>query len=503
MNYWELKEKEIHKISFGLKSGVKCHILPNEQPVLLLNFPLKIIYINRFWKPVIDCFVKNKEVPFKKICQRAREIEPARIESFLNELVSDGFIFQKGIYIPSEYPVVSVIIPTGVKEDDLLSCLGSLKKLEYPDDKLEIILVGNLKTAKTEKKMSGFSRINFIKSGEILGSAAIKNLGASRAKGEILAFIEPHSIVHAMWLKELVPAFADDTIGAVGGLIDLYYEISELDHYIKNRTAREMGKDYGRSSGKRSFIYLPPSNLLVKKELFSATGGFREDLKAGEEIDFYISVQDMGKRLEYRPVGKVFQKPRNRFLTFCKHAFNLGASEPLIQEKHPDRIKRFFLAANETVFWISLFFSVIFGSYLLLGLCLTIFLSDFLSTYIKILRRRIPVNVFFILTGIMRCYFSFLCYFSNFISRHYFLPALFLMGIFPLLSGGVIFLHILSGVTDYWIMRPYMSQVGFMFYFTLDNILYQAGLWWGAIKYSRFNLIFPKLISTNEREEFI
>ena len=118
----------------------------------------------------------------------------------MNELVSDGFIFQKGVHVPPEYPVVSVIIPTGVKEDDLLSCLGSLKKLEYPEDKLEIILVGNLNTNKTEKKMAGFSRVNFIKSGEILGSAAIKNLGAAKAKGEILAFIEPHSIVHAMWL---------------------------------------------------------------------------------------------------------------------------------------------------------------------------------------------------------------------------------------------------------------------------------------------------------------
>ena len=53
-------------------------------------------------------------------------------------------------------PSVSVIVAARNEEENILKCMKSLDKLEYPEDKLQIILVDDRSTDKTENIIENF-----------------------------------------------------------------------------------------------------------------------------------------------------------------------------------------------------------------------------------------------------------------------------------------------------------------------------------------------------------
>ena len=54
---------------------------------------------------------------------------------------------------PSEWPAVSIVVPARNEEDDIDACLDSLRACDYPEDKLEIIVVDDFSTDGTGERV--------------------------------------------------------------------------------------------------------------------------------------------------------------------------------------------------------------------------------------------------------------------------------------------------------------------------------------------------------------
>jgi glycosyltransferase involved in cell wall biosynthesis len=117
-------------------------------------------------------------------------------------------------------PLVSIIIPTYNRQADLDRCLASLLKSDYP--RLEIIVVNNASTDDTTKLLlkKYSSKIIIITSQTNLMAAGGRNLGATKANGKYLFFLDDDNTVTKTAISQLVSSFTTlPQLGLAGPLM--------------------------------------------------------------------------------------------------------------------------------------------------------------------------------------------------------------------------------------------------------------------------------------------
>lgn len=489
-----MKEKRFHKVkglSFRLPKGVAPH--DSEKSFQLVrHFPLKTIFLHKSWIPVMALLSGGEFIPLGEILAIMKDADPEKTELLLNDLLRKGFLEQEGFSVLPEYPSVCVIIPVRNRPHEIESCLLSLGKLDYPDDKLEIIVVDDASTDHTPRVVSGFP-VKLITLKKNRQAAYCRNLAAKQALGEILAFIDSDCLADPLWLKELISAFKDSRVGGVGGRVASWFEETPLDCYEEVKSSLIMGKRFTRSRENEPFFYVPSCNLLVRKSLFLSLGGFKKKLFVGEDVDLCWRLQDAGHLVEFRPVGTVFHKHRNRLKPFCLRRFDYGTSEPLLQRLHRSRGKKMVFPLGSSLFWSLGILALAFKSTMVLFLCAVIVIAETLNKGFFVRRRGIPVKTPALLLSVFRGYFAHFYHACAFLSRYYLIwsiPALFF---FPLAFGIIGCAHMLTAIMEYATKKPRMNPFSFFFYFSLEQLFYQLGVWWGCIRHLSFQAVNPQL----------
>jgi UDP-glucose:(glucosyl)LPS beta-1,3-glucosyltransferase len=101
---------------------------------------------------------------------------------------------------------VSVIIPTYNEENEIVECLESLGEQSYDD--FEIIVVDDGSTDRTIDVLNSLSTIHYPPSTlfrqKHKGAGAARNLGAIKAKGEILVFVDADMTFEPDFISNLV-----------------------------------------------------------------------------------------------------------------------------------------------------------------------------------------------------------------------------------------------------------------------------------------------------------
>lgn len=121
----------------------------------------------------------------------------------------------------SELPTVSFIVAAYNEERIIEQKIKNDLRLDYPEDKLEIIVVSDGSTDSTpqiiQKLQKLSSLINALHSPERKGKTAALNRAVALAKNEILVFSDANSFFKADALKKLVRHFSEPRIGGVCG----------------------------------------------------------------------------------------------------------------------------------------------------------------------------------------------------------------------------------------------------------------------------------------------
>jgi hypothetical protein len=179
---------------------------------------------------------------------------------------------------------------------------------------------------------------------------------------------------------------------------------------------------------------------------------------------------------------------------FCSRRFDYGTSEPLLQKSHDKRIKQFFFPLRDCLFWSLIFLSLVSGWIPWLGLSGVIAVADTLTKLTKTRKKNIPMRLPGLMFVTVRSYGAFFYHFCAFVSRYYLVwaPVIFMAA--PLVSAIVLCMHLLTGVSEYFIKKPRLSLPLFLCYFTMDQLAYQLGVWWGCFKTLCFSPINPYLV---------
>src|SRR5437660_11076272 len=125
---------------------------------------------------------------------------------------------------------VSIIILNYNGREHLGACLSSLEDLEFPKQQLEIIVVDNGSTDGSLGFVKArFPKVVLIHNETNLGFSKAANIGAERAKGEYLAFLNNDMRVGKNWLSVLLEtARAGEGFACVGSTV-LNWEGTEVD----------------------------------------------------------------------------------------------------------------------------------------------------------------------------------------------------------------------------------------------------------------------------------
>jgi mycofactocin system glycosyltransferase len=488
--------KELQKdkpLAYRLRKEIKCYAKDNRF-ILVLNYPLKVIVLDHSWKPLFDTLSKDEFVAFESLASLFNQVTVEKLELFLNQLTRKGFLEQEGFAKLADYPSVSVVIPVRNRPEEIAACLSSLGQLDYPSEKIEIIVVDDASSDNTPAAVSDFP-VKLISLQQHRQASFCRNLAAQKAQGDILAFIDSDCLADPLWLKELVPAFRIDTLGAVGGMVDSFFNEKGLDRYEKVRSSLNMGSWFRSSEEGGNFFYVPSCNLLVRRDLFLRMGGFKEELHVGEDVDLCWRIQDQGCHVEYRPMGRVYHKHRNRLGTFCSRRFDYGTSEPLLQRLHKKRIKLMTFPPSESLFWGLLAVSALFQSLPVFCLGGMLLFVNSLIAFNKIRRKGIPITFFRLFLAVSRGHLAFLAHFCSFVSRYYLIWSFFIFPLFPSVTAIVMSAHFLTGITEFFIRKPHLSILPFLGYFSLEQLSYQSGVWWGCIKNLCFRPVNPVLVT--------
>ncbi|MDB5334959.1 MAG: glycosyl transferase family 2 [Planctomycetaceae bacterium] len=124
---------------------------------------------------------------------------------------------------PTEWPMVSLVIAAYKEEKVILPRLVNATLLDYPAEKLEILVGVDGSEDCTGDLVREFvdSRVRLIQYPVRRGKASVLNDTVPQARGEIIVFSDANTMTQPNSIKQLVRHFAESQVGAVCGKLEL------------------------------------------------------------------------------------------------------------------------------------------------------------------------------------------------------------------------------------------------------------------------------------------
>ncbi len=142
-------------------------------------------------------------------------------------------IFPKPVERKNIEPTVTILITAYNEEKSIREKLENTLQIDYPREKLEIIVASDGSTDRTDEIVKEFADkgIKLFRQEGRKGKTFTQNKAVEKASGEIILFSDATTLYPKGILRRLLPCFADKTVGCVSGrliyLADANSAISE------------------------------------------------------------------------------------------------------------------------------------------------------------------------------------------------------------------------------------------------------------------------------------
>ncbi|MFA6142749.1 MAG: glycosyltransferase family 2 protein [Candidatus Omnitrophota bacterium] len=216
----------------------------------------------------------------------------------------------------SPLPRVSVIVLNYNGFRHLKDCFSSLRKIDYPGDSVEYIMVDNGSTDDSVRYVAKeFPWVCVIKLDKNYGFSKGNNVGAQSAKYDHIVFLNNDTAVERNWLKALVSGMADSGCSIVNSKVLYFHNRCILN--IGRGHLNRWGVGFCKGAGEDQSLYneriyihhATGCSMLLKKDDFMKIGGFDEDFFAyHEDIDFSWRAWICGYKIAYIPGSIVYHK---------------------------------------------------------------------------------------------------------------------------------------------------------------------------------------------------
>ncbi len=231
------------------------------------------------------------------------------------------------------YPTVSIVVPCYNEEKTIHGTVSSLLNLDYPKDKLKIILVDDGSKDNTWNIIQQFATNPQIESyrKENGGKHTAMNFALEKIDSEFVGGLDADSFVHPQALVRIIKMFDDKEIMAVSPSI--------IVHQPKNIIQKAQKAEYDMSVyNKKMFGFLgaihvtPGPFSIFRKKVFDDLGPYRKAHNT-EDQEIALRMQESGYRIDHCPdayvytvspntVAKLYRQRLRWIYGFIKNAFD-------------------------------------------------------------------------------------------------------------------------------------------------------------------------------------
>lgn len=181
---------------------------------------------------------------------------------------------------------VSVVIPTLNEAGFIGNCIRSIRNAAGANG-VEIIVVDNGSRDDTAAIAQNEGATAIVVSGATI--AKQRNLGAARAAGDLLAFVDADCTVSPGWLQAGIEQFRDTSVVSAGASPnpppDADSWVEQAWCFVKRQPNEQP----------RIVPWIASCNLWVRKSTFEQCGGFDESLETCEDSDLGYRLSDLGR----------------------------------------------------------------------------------------------------------------------------------------------------------------------------------------------------------------
>ncbi|MBI2025673.1 glycosyltransferase [Candidatus Kaiserbacteria bacterium] len=208
----------------------------------------------------------------------------------------------------SALPSVAVMVPCWNEASTIGATCDSLLALQYPKEKLEIILVDDGSTDTTKEAMSRFKehpQIRIIHK-ENGGKHTALNAGIAITNAELIGCLDADSFAEPDALREIVSCFYNPQVVAATAAMSIHQPGNILQHMQNAEYA--FGITLRHAFASINGLYVTPGPFsFYRREIVIALGGFRYGHQT-EDMEMALRIQHAGYEIENAPRARVYTK---------------------------------------------------------------------------------------------------------------------------------------------------------------------------------------------------
>lgn len=199
-----------------------------------------------------------------------------------------------------EAPFVSILIACRNEEYSITRCLTAISHLNYPKDKLQVLIGNDSSEDKTEQVVSDFVKdvaymtlVNIEEfESKTKGKARVLSCLSQEASGEYLFVTDADIAVNKDWIQGLLYQFTEQ-IALVSGVTlcekkGMFSYIQAMD-WLYAQTMVQAVEYFGKQ------VTAMGNNMAIKKAVYDEIGGYENiPFSATEDFDLFCAVKEKG-----------------------------------------------------------------------------------------------------------------------------------------------------------------------------------------------------------------
>lgn len=253
----------------------------------------------------------------------------------------------------NDAPLVSVIIPMRDEERVIAQCLRSVLDQDYPQDRMEVLVVdGGSEDRSAEIVVEFSSKYPAIKllDNPKLSAPAGLNLGIREARGEVIVRVDGHCLLEPDYVSQCVKHLRETGADNVGGLMQ-----ARGKGYVAETIALAINSFFG--SGGSKFHYASQEQYVdtvylgaFRRSVFDKVGFFNERLIRNQDYELNYRIRAAGGAVFLSPAIRSSYYGRTTFRDLWHQYFQYGFWKLEMIRMHPSSIQARHLAAPLFVF---------------------------------------------------------------------------------------------------------------------------------------------------------
>ncbi len=315
------------------------------------------------------------------------------------------------------------------------------------------------------------------------GPGAARNTGLQHVTTPFVAFVDDDVEVTTDCLRQLAAQMNDERVALVAPRVVSFDNGRLTGEYEVHHSPLDLGNEPTLIRPFSRVSYVPAAAIVCRTEVVRQLGGFKSDMRMGEDVDFVWRLSDAGHLCRYEPTLTCTHETRMTVRELVKQRFGYGTSAASLSASHRSYVSP--LRANIVLLLpaIALMFGYVWVFLPMLPLVHLWYLITLqrsglsLNQRARITTQGLASTIRLLASAIARAWW----------------PIFFVLALFSFGAGFALFASLLIPAV-YGLVRNKPQRIfGYMGLRILDNLSYGAGVWWGALRSRSLRCLVPAI----------